>query len=115
MATRSEGVARVMIGSQKPSSRRTTPNTRDLHGDTPLHYACAACEIYAIEARLSAGVDPYARNNFGLRRIEVLCWTRIFCGGQSFRVRFNTGQQEYPISRQRKVKENQTKEAIVHE
>ncbi|KAF7955151.1 uncharacterized protein EAE97_000410 [Botrytis byssoidea] len=108
----------IMDDSDDEDTHRTPAplaNTRDLHGDTPLHYACAACEIYAIKALLSAGADPYAQNNFGLRPIEVLCWTRIFCGGQSFRVRFDTGKQGYPVYRQREVKENQVKEAVVHE
>ncbi|KAM0181252.1 hypothetical protein ACHAPF_001997 [Botrytis cinerea] len=69
-------------------------NTRDLHGNTPLHYVCAVCEIHAIEALLSAGADPHVQNNFGLRPIEVLCWTGIFCGGQSFRVKFKTERNE---------------------
>ncbi|TEY74288.1 hypothetical protein BOTCAL_0074g00180 [Botryotinia calthae] len=79
---------------QKVSSRTpvSLTNARDLHGDTPPHYACAACEIHAIEALLSAGADPHVQNILGLRHIEVLCWTRIFCGGQSFRVRFKTGR-----------------------
>lgn len=66
-------------------------NNRDFHGDTPLHYVSAACEIQAIEALLSAGANPHAKNHYGLRPIDVLCWTSIFCEVQSFRVKFDTG------------------------
>jgi hypothetical protein len=53
---------------------------RDHHGDTPLHYACAARKPQNIQTLLSFGANHQLRNSLSLSAVEVLAWSVIFLG-----------------------------------
>lgn len=71
-------------------------NYRDIHSDTPLHYACAARKLDNVHTLLRNGADPAIRNDFGLNCVDVLALSVFFLGSKTFY--YNQASHYYPPS-----------------
>ena len=48
------------------------PNAQDFEGATPLHTAADGNNIQCVEILIKAGADPFIRNEFGTKAIDII-------------------------------------------
>ena len=59
------GVARHYVAVAALLRHGADPTLADDHGNTPLHYACGACDLATARLLMRAGADPTVENRAG--------------------------------------------------